>query len=407
MRSARKLIAPVAAGLVLLATSCVDPNEGGGGGDTTTSTSTTVPTSTNVTRIASGGSISSAVISRNGRYVAYVSTTSTPGPDGNAGGPDIFVIDRQSSTTTRVSSGNGASDSPSVADDGSVVFRSASTDLGGAGDVNGHVDAFRWTTGGVTRITDSSADVVSPLVSADGSTVVFGGPESLTVPGGSTRTETLEWLVAAPASITLLAAVGPNGSAPTAISGTGDRVLLAEPGRLSVYNGTTATEIAGAPASPPPPDVTTFAVAPDAFADDGDVVFAEITYSLDSVTGVLTFGSGTAKRWDSQTATVSTLGLTGSPAGPVQSADGLHVVYTDMANVAIDQDNANAYLRGAIRSFDTTSSSTVAVASAAQAIFGTVSADGRYVAFVSTDSTLAPGDPNPSLPDVYLWDRDA
>lgn len=317
----------------------------------------------------------------------------------------MFLIDRQTSSTTRVSGGNGASDSPSVADDGSVVFRSASSDLGGPGDTNGHVDAFRWTTAGVTRITDSPADVVSPLVSADGTAVVFGGPESLTVAAGTTRTQTFRWQPTAPSTFTLLAAVGPDGSVPLSITSTGDRVLLGEPGRLSVHDGASSTQIATAPASPPAPEVRTFAVAPNALADDGDAAFAEVTYSYDSGTGVVSFVSGTARRWDRQTAVVSTLGVSGVPAGPVLSADGRHAVYADMTGVAVDQDDAGTFLRGAIRSYDTTLDTTTTVAGAAQASFGTVSADGRYVAFVSTDSTLAPADPTPTLPDVYIWDR--
>lgn len=419
--NARRPALLIAIALTTLAAACTDPNDPGNGTTTTASptsssstsstsststSSTTVPTPPQgVTRLASGGVASAAVISRNGRYVAYVSTSPTPGVDANGGETDVFLIDRQASTTTRVSGGNGASDSPSVADDGSVVFRSASSDLGGPGDTNGHVDAFRWTTAGVTRITDSPADVVSPLVSADGTSVVFGGPEALTVSGGSNRTQTFMWHAATPGSLTLLAAVGPDGSVPLSVTTNGDRVLLGEPGRLSVHDGASATQIAAAPASPPAPQVSTFAVAPHALADDGDAAFAEVTYSYDSGTGVVSFVSGTARRWDRQTAAVSTLGLSGVPAGPVLSADGRHAVYADMTAVAVDQDDVGTFLRGAIRSYDTTLDTTVTVAGAAQASFGTVSADGRYVAFVSTDTTLAPADPTPTLPDVYLWDR--
>lgn len=411
--NARRPALVITLALATLCAACTDPNDPGGGTTTTSSSSSTSSTSSTtvatsgsgVTRLASGGVASAAVISRNGRYVAYVSTSPNPGVDANGGDTDVFVIDRQSSSTTRVSGGNGASDSPSVADDGSVVFRSASSDLGGPGDTNGHVDAFRWTAAGVTRITDSPADVVSPLVSADGTAVVFGGPEVLTVTGGTKRTQTFLWHPATPAALTLLSAAGPDGSVPLSITSTGDRVLLGEPGRLSVHDGASATQIATAPASPPAPGARTFAVAPHALADDGDAAFAEVTYSYDSATGIVSFTSGTAHRWDRQTAAVSTLGLSGVPAGPVLSADGRHAVYADMTGVAVDQDDAGQFLRGAIRSYDTTLDTTTTVAVAAQASFGTVSADGRYVAFVSTDSTLAPSDPTPTLPDVYLWDR--
>lgn len=193
-----------------------------------------------------------------------MSTSTGLGPDGNGSGGDVFLIDRQTSVTTRVTGANGPSDAPSVADDGSVVFRSAATDLAGP-DTNGHLDAFRWVTGTVTRITDSPGDITPPL-----------------------------------------------------------------------------------------------SVAPHAIADDGDVVFAETTYSYDDGSGVIIFTGGVARRWDAQSATVSTLGLTGAPAGPVISRNGHHVVYSDVTGVVVDQDAGAA---------------------------------------------IVPGDPEPAMPDVYLWDR--
>lgn len=380
-----------------VASACIDPGGGGGGPGPG-------PGGPVLTRIASGGVISAAVISRNERYVAYVSTSTGLGLDGNGSGSDVFLIDRQTSVTTRVTGANGPSDAPSVADDGSVVFRSAATDLAGP-DTNGHLDAFRWVAGTVTRITDSPGDVTPPLVSADGSTVVFGAPEALEVPAGTTQARSWRWVVATSGPAAQLSAVGAEGSAPVAVNGDGSRVLLAEPGRLSLHDGTTAVQIAAATPSPPAPAVTTFSVAPHAIADDGDVVFAETTYSYDDGSGVIIFTGGVARRWDAQSATVSTLGLTGAPAGPVISRNGRHVVYSDVTGVVVDQDAGAAILPGAIRSFDTTTGKTTAVAATPSSAFSTVSSTGRFVAFVSTDAAIVPGDPEPAMPDVYLWDR--
>ena len=381
----------------LIPAACSGPeNEGGG-------TSVPPPGGT-VTKLTSGGRISSASISRNGRFVAYASTSPTPGADHNAGQPDVFVLDRSTSAISRVSTGNGASESPSVGDDGSIVFRSSSTDLGAPG-AGARLNAFRWTpTGGVTRITDSPADVLAPLLSADGSTVVFGAPEGLNTPGGSTRTQTFRWTASAPTVFTMVPAVGTGGSTPVAIGPAGDRVVLAEPGRLSMFDGASTSLIASAPPSPAAPHTATFAVAPHAIADDGDVVYAEVTYSYDPSAGVLAFENGTAHRWDRQTAAVSTLGASGLPAGPVQSADGRHVLYSDLTAVGVDQDTSPGFLPGAIRSLDTTSGSNVTVVAAPQATFGTVSGDGRYAALVSTDPALASPD-STTDPVLYLWDR--
>lgn len=382
----------------LMAGGCTDPGTGGG--------PTTPPVVGTVTRIAGGGQISSAVISRNGRWIAFVSTAPTPGTDGNGAATDVFVYDRQTSATSRVTGGDGASDSPSVADDGSVVFRSAATNLAGP-DLNGRQDAFRWTAGGgVQRITDSTADVIGPLVSADGSTVVVSGPSSLTTPGGGARLEAYRWQPAAPA-LARLAPVGTEGSSAAAVSDDGSRVLLAEPGRLSLWETATgsSTLVASATPSPAPPRATTFSVAPHSIAGDGDVVFSEVTYSFESVGGLLTFEAGTAMTWDRQTATVSAIPAAGLAAGPVQSSAGRHVITADVTGVSVDQDQSTTFLPGAIRSFDRTTGVVVTVAAAAQAAFTSVSADGRFVAFVSTDPVLVTPDPNGADADVYLWDR--
>lgn len=398
MRIRRSLILTVAG--MALVSACTLPKQGGGG-------PVVPPVVGTVTRLASGGSISTASISRNGRYVVFVSTATTPGVDHNATLADVFFLDRQTPGVVRVSGGNGASESPSVADDGSVVFRSASTDLAPP-DLNGNLDAFRWTAaGGVTRITDSPGDVGAPVVSADGSTVVVGAPETLTNPAGSTRTQAFRWQVATPAVFTVIPAVGTDGSAPVAINADGGQVLLAEPGRLSLYEsaGGASRLVASATPSPVVPHITTFSVSPHAIGDNGDVVFSEVTYSYAAATGVLSFESGAARLWHRATMSISPVAATGVPGGPVQSADGRHVLTADLTSVTLDQDTPPAFVRGSIRSLDSLTNSTVTVAAAAQATFGTVSADGRYVAFVSTDPTLAAPDPNGIEPDVYLWDR--
>ncbi len=401
---------------VLVSTACPPIDENPPGTTTTTNatttstspTTTTPPSSGSVTRIAAGGA-TAAVISRNGRYVAYASTSATPGTDGNGSGLDIFLVDRQTSTTTRVTSGNGTSDSPSVADDGSVVFRSAATDLAGT-DTNGHVDVFRWTSaGGVARVTDSLADVTAPLLSADGATVVFGGPTSLTSPTPPTRTATFSWSPVAPSVLTQFETLGTDGSVPVAVGADGVDVLLAEPGRLTLSSNPTATPVlvAAAPASPPAPQVTTFSVAPHALAADGDVVFSVMTYSLEEASSELTFQAGELRRWNRQDATSSVVPATGVPGAPVQSGDGQRVIHPDHAGVVVDQDDGGPFLPAAIRAVGVAGGPAVVVAGSPRAAFGTVSADGRYVAFVSTATDLALPDANGSDADVYVWDRGA
>ena len=406
----------LAVAVVLVATASCTGDPWNPPGPTTSSTSSTTSTTTTsvpptvgaVTRVSAGGA-SAAVISRNGRYVAFVSTNSGPGADGNGSGPDVFLYDDQTATTTRVTGGNGASQDPSVSDTGVVVFRSAATDLAGA-DTNGVLDAFIWnSTDGITRVTDALADVSAPLISADGSTVAFGAPESRVAPGGSSRLEAFLWQPSAPGVFVGLSESGAAGASPVAISADGTRVLLAEPGALSLSEApaTAATVVATAPASPPAPQITTFSVAPHAIAADGDVVFAELTYSFDESTNAIHFISGVLKRWDRDTATATTIatpGVPGAPGGPVTSDDGTKLVVGDHSAVIVDQDAAAPYLPAAIRTIDIGGSPATAVGSY-DASFGTVSADGRSVAFVSSSSTLDPPDPNGTERDVYIWER--
>jgi Tol biopolymer transport system component len=126
-------------------------------------------------------------ISADGRFVAFYSyATNLAALDTNAR-PDIFVRDRQSATTERVSvdslgaQGNADSIYPSISADGRyLAFQSAATNLV-ALDTNGSVDLFvhdrqlgsteRASVDSLGAQGDSYSD--SPSISADGATVIF------------------------------------------------------------------------------------------------------------------------------------------------------------------------------------------------------------------------------------------
>ena len=126
-------------------------------------------------------------ISGDGRYVAFSSeATNLINGDTNNGG-DIFVHDRQTGQTRRVSvasngaEANGNSSAVDISDDGRcVVFSSSATNLV-AGDTNGKRDTFVYDlqTGGITRISvNTSGEQAdggggSPAISGDGRYVVF------------------------------------------------------------------------------------------------------------------------------------------------------------------------------------------------------------------------------------------
>jgi Tol biopolymer transport system component len=127
------------------------------------------------------------VISPDGRYVAFSSAATNLVAGDTNGKYDIFVRDRQTGTTTRVSrdsagvEGNDGSYESCISDDGRyVAFNSGATNLV-AGDTNAVSDIFvrDRQTGTTTRVSKSSSGVetdqysYNPSISADGRYVAF------------------------------------------------------------------------------------------------------------------------------------------------------------------------------------------------------------------------------------------
>lgn len=136
-------------------------------------------------------------ISADGRYTAFESSASNLVPGDTNGASDVFVFDRQNQTVQRVSvaetgtQGNAFSVHPSLSGDGRyVTFESEASNLV-PGDTNGARDVFvvdRQTQ--VTERLSVAADgtqgnsySVSPSVSADGRYVAFESNASNLVPG--------------------------------------------------------------------------------------------------------------------------------------------------------------------------------------------------------------------------------
>lgn len=126
-------------------------------------------------------------ISGDGRYVAFTSVSTNLVAGDTNGVSDVFVHDRQTGQTTRVSvnsggtEGNGASTTPQLSYDGRyVVFSSSASNLV-AGDTNGASDVFVHDrqTGETTRVSVDGAgiqgngDSISADISYDGRYVSF------------------------------------------------------------------------------------------------------------------------------------------------------------------------------------------------------------------------------------------
>ena len=132
------------------------------------------------------GTSDSVSCSADGRYVAFVSSATNLVPLDSNGVPDVFVADRQTgavvcaSMTSGHAFGDGASASPSISADGRyVAFESQASNLA-PGDTNSATDVFvcDLQTQQVERVSDSGSappvdTSINPSISADGRYVAF------------------------------------------------------------------------------------------------------------------------------------------------------------------------------------------------------------------------------------------
>jgi Tol biopolymer transport system component len=140
-------------------------------------------------------------ISADGTFVAFQSAATNLGADANATA-DIFVRDRESGDTEWVSDagglpGSGPSERPSISDDGRyVAFQSFASNLVG-GDTNGAFDVFvrdrqtdttqrvSVTTGGGESFPGMFGGAGSPIISGNGRYVAFDSSDDNLVAGDS------------------------------------------------------------------------------------------------------------------------------------------------------------------------------------------------------------------------------
>lgn len=179
-------------------------------------------------------------ISADGRFVAFNSLAGNLVPDDTNDTNDVFVHDRQTGTTRRVSvgargfQGDRFSEAPALSADGRLVaFRSYASNLV-PGDTNGTMDVFvRDRQAGTTRrvsIDSSGAQGNKasnyPSLSANGRFVAFDSDATNLVPGDTNGlvdvfVRDLQKSTTTRASVGAGGVQGDNGSAGTAISASG------------------------------------------------------------------------------------------------------------------------------------------------------------------------------------------
>ncbi len=196
-------------------------------------------------------------LSADGRYVAFTSEARNLVPGDTNGAEDVFVRDRRTGRTTRVSlgtggvQGNGSSWSPALSADGRVVaFVSQASNLVPGGNGGGQdVFVHDRRTGITARASLGSNGVQgndaswSPTLSADGRVVAFQSDASNLVPGDTNswpdvfvhdrRTRTIERASVGPDGIQ-----GNYGSSSPALSADGRLVAFYSDASNLVPGGT-------------------------------------------------------------------------------------------------------------------------------------------------------------------------
>jgi Tol biopolymer transport system component len=326
-------------------------------------------------------------ISADGRYVAFESSASNLVAGDSNGYWDIFVRDRTSGTTTRVSvdsSGaagiDGNSELPAISPDGRfVAFESLATNLV-AGDTNGQPDIFVHdrTTGATERVSVSSGGVQgnsashNAVISTGGGFVAFESYASNLV-GGDTNAV-------------------PDVFVRNRLGAVTERVSISGTGAQG--NGTS--------------------LAPSISADGRYVAFRSSAQAL--VVGD-TNGSYDVFVRDRQNAgtervSVSSAGVQGNMVSGVSglaiSADGRYVTYNSNAtNLVAGDTNGFSDIFVRDRNGGTTVRASVDSLGAqgnTNSSDPAISADGRCVAFQSYATNLVAGDTN-GFADVFVRDR--
>ncbi len=327
-------------------------------------------------------------ISADGRYVAFHSSASNLVVGDTNGFTDVFVHDRQSGTTERVSidsggtQGNWESGLPSISADGRyVAFESEARNLV-VGDSNGHWDIFVHDrqTGATERVSvDTNGSQVNgdsylPAISADGRFVAFGSFASDLVSGDTNGVPDI-FVRDRLNHTTQRVSVSNNG-----VQGDGDSYgpSISADGHFVAFWSYATNLVAG----------DTNGV-PDDFVRD---------------------------LWNGQTRRVS-IASGGAQANNACyyssiSADGRYVAFSSLADNLVGGD-FNGYYDVFIHDRQTGVTDRMSVSSTGgegDDDSGTngisISADGRYTAFDSAGNLLVPGDTN-GIWDVFVHDRTA
>jgi Tol biopolymer transport system component len=323
-------------------------------------------------------------ISAHGRFVVFMSDATNLVAGDTNGTTDVFVRDRRTHVTHRVSVGpgglqaNGRSFAPAISADGRfVAFASTASNLV-AGDTNGTDDVFvrdrrthvthRVSVGpGGLQANNSS---VNPAISADGRYVAFWSGASNLVAGDTNNTVDV-FVRDRVAQVTRRVSVGPGGQQPNDSS---VEPAISAHGRFVAFISFASNLVAG--------DTNQ---SPDVFVQDRRT----------QVTRRVSVGPGGQQ-------------ANGFSSQPAISAGGRYVAFTsDASNLVAGDTNQSPDVFVRDRRTQVTRRVSVGPGSQqanSQSFDPAISAHGLLVAFASAASNLVAGDANNTV-DVFVRDR--
>ena len=335
-------------------------------------------------------------ISADGRFVAFASDASNLVPGDTNDATDVFVHDRETGTTERVSISStgleGDSDSlqPSISADGRfVAFASDASNLV-PNDIKRRTDVFVHDreTGMTERVsispTGREANQASggPSISADGRFVAFASRATNLVPGGTDGAFNV-FVHDRETGTTELVSISSTGQQATfdraQFASSGDASISAD-GRFIAFRSNANNLVPG--------DTNGSTVYFDVFVHDRETGATE---------RVSVSSTGQQADGENDSATIS--------------ADGRFVAFGSRATNLVPGDS-NDWGDIFIHDRETGTTERVSVSSTgAQADLTSwepsISADGRFVAFRSADPDLVPQDSNVRTEDVYVHDRES
>ena len=349
--------------------------------DRTAGTTSRVSVSSDETEgSSSNGEIYSVAISADGRYVAFTTEHRRLVPGDTNEAIDVFVRDRTTGTTRRVSvssserQGNGSAySSVSISADGRYVAYSSQASNLVSGDTNGRADVFvRDRMLATTRRVSVSSNQrqanrpnYDPALSADGTHVAFRSDASNLVSGDTNGGEDV-FVRYRPTAATRRVSVSSNETqTPRGTEPSGPVPAISAGGRYVAFHSVASNLVSG-----------------DTNGEFGGDVFVR-----DRVAGT------------TQRVSVSNNEAQGnsSSGSPSISADGQRVAFASSASNLVEGDTGGPGLFIRDRGAGTTSRVPVGGGPA-------ISGDGRHVAFIGSDeSNLVPGDTN-GFADTFVWD---